>query len=129
MLKLLVADDERILREAVCYLIDWKSIGIELAASCKNGLEAYEEACRIKPDIILTDINNGSVHHQMMQLCLCPNVYVQTGMCLSMVLEILLASPQAGIEETVKHAVESTKDNMLGFNFRSIREMKEDELW
>ena len=56
MLKLLVADDERILREAVCYLIDWKSIGIELAASCKNGLEAYEEACRIKPDIILTDI-------------------------------------------------------------------------
>ena len=33
MLKLLVADDERILREAVCYLIDWKSIGIELAAS------------------------------------------------------------------------------------------------
>lgn len=46
-----------------------------------------------------------------------------------MVLEILLASPQAGIEETVKHAVESTKENMLGFNFRSIREMKEDELW
>ena len=44
MLKLLVADDERILREAVCYLIDWKSIGIELAASCKNGREAYEEA-------------------------------------------------------------------------------------
>ena len=79
MLKLLVADDERILREAVCYLIDWKSIGIELAASCKNGREAYEEACRTKPDIILTDINNGSVHHQMMQLCLCPNVYVQTG--------------------------------------------------
>ena len=79
--------------------------------------------------IILTDINNGSVHHQMMQLCLCPNVYVQTGMCLSMVLEIFLASPQAGIEETVKHAVESTKENMLGFNFRSIREMKEDELW
>ena len=77
----------------------------------------------------MTDINNGSVHHQMMQLCLCPNVYVQTGMCLSMVLEILLASPQAGIEETVKHAVESTKENMLGFNFRSIREMKEDELW
>ena len=64
MLKLLVADDERILREAVCYLIDWKSIGIELAASCKNGREAYEEACRTKPDIILTDINNGSVHHQ-----------------------------------------------------------------
>lgn len=56
MLKLLVADDERILREAVCYLIDWKSIGIELAASCKNGREAYEEACRTKPDIILTDI-------------------------------------------------------------------------
>ena len=65
----------------------------------------------------------------MMQLCLCPNVYVQTGMCLSMVLEILLADPQEKIEETVRKAVESTKENMLGFNFRSIREMKEDELW
>ncbi len=56
MLKLLVADDERIMREAVCYLIDWKGIGVELAACCKNGQEAYEEACRLRPDIILTDI-------------------------------------------------------------------------
>lgn len=79
--------------------------------------------------IILTDINNGSVHHQMMQLCLCPNVYVQTGMCLPMVLEILLADPQEAMEETVRKAVASTKENMLGFNFRSIREMKEDDLW
>ena len=36
---------------------------------------------------------------------------------------------RVAVEETVKHAVESTKENMLGFNFRSIREMKEDELW
>ena len=129
MLKLLVADDERILREAVCYLIDWKSIGIELAASCKNGREAYEEACRTKPDIILTDINNGSVHHQMMQLCLFPNVYVQTGMCLSLVLEVILSSPEMELEEMMAKAVRSTKDNMLGFNFRSIRETKEEELW
>ena len=56
MLKLLVADDERILREAVCYLIDWKSIGIELAASCKNGREAYEvydQDHYDEPDMIL----------------------------------------------------------------------------
>ena len=32
MLKLLVADDEMIIREAVCYLIDWKKHRIELAA-------------------------------------------------------------------------------------------------
>ena len=37
MLKLLVADDERILREAVCYLIYWNSIGMELASIFKNG--------------------------------------------------------------------------------------------
>ena len=95
-------------------------------------LEQVRKRVEKQPDdefIILTDINNGSVHHQMMQLCLCPNVYVQTGMCLSMVLEILLADPQEKIEESVRKAVESTKENMLGFNFRSIREMKEDELW
>ena len=95
-------------------------------------LDLVRSQVEAQPDtefIILTDINNGSVHHQMMQLCLYPNVYVQTGMCLSMVLEILLSAEELTVEEVAVKAVQSTKDNMLGFNHRSIREMKEEELW
>lgn len=95
-------------------------------------LDLVRSQVEAQPDtefIILTDINNGSVHHQMMQLCQFPNVYVQTGMCLSMVLEILLSAPELTAEEAAVKAVQSAKDNMLGFNHRSIREIKEEELW
>ncbi|MDR1060102.1 MAG: response regulator [Clostridiales bacterium] len=56
MLKLMIADDERTIREAVSTLIDWNSLEIELAAICKNGLEAWEALSGQKIDIALADI-------------------------------------------------------------------------
>lgn len=56
MLKLLIADDERIIRETISSLIDWKSLGVELAGVCSNGLEAYDMIIDESPDIVLTDI-------------------------------------------------------------------------
>lgn len=32
MLKLIIADDERIIRESISKMIDWNSLGIELSA-------------------------------------------------------------------------------------------------
>ena len=48
------------------------------------------EAAKGKEVVIFTDINNGSVHRQLMQLCVFSNVYVQSGMCLPMIVEFLL---------------------------------------
>ena len=42
MIRLLIADDEKIIRETICNIIDWKSLGIEVVAVCKDGLEAYD---------------------------------------------------------------------------------------
>ena len=56
MLKLIIADDERIIRETISHLIDWNSIGIELAGVCKDGIEAYNMILDESPDIVLTDI-------------------------------------------------------------------------
>ena len=129
------------------HLAEGMQSAVNMILGCQADLEVYDldhfdepdmilERVRTKVEerphdefIILTDINNGSVHHQMMQLCLFPNVYVQTGMCLSLVLEVILSSPEMELEEMMAKAVRSTKDNMLGFNFRSIRETKEEELW
>ena len=36
MLKLIIADDERIIRESISTLIDWGSLGIELAGVCSD---------------------------------------------------------------------------------------------
>ena len=129
------------------HLAEGMQSAVNMILGCQADLEVYDldhygepdvildlVRCQVEaqPDIefiILTDINNGSVHHQMMQLCQFSNVYVQTGMCLSMVLEILLSAAELTAEEAAVRAVQSTKDNMLGFNHRSIREMKEEELW
>lgn len=56
MLKLMIADDERIIRETISTIIDWKRYDIELVGLCKNGLEAYDMILDESPDIVLTDI-------------------------------------------------------------------------
>ena len=35
MLKLIIADDERIIRESISRIIDWSSLGIELIGVCQ----------------------------------------------------------------------------------------------
>lgn len=56
MLKLMIADDERVIRETISNLIDWKLLDIELSGLCSNGLEAYDMIIDESPDIVLTDI-------------------------------------------------------------------------
>ena len=51
MLRLLIADDERVIREMIHDLIDWNSLGIEVVGLCKNGIEAYDMVLDEYPDI------------------------------------------------------------------------------
>ena len=37
MIKVLIADDERIIRETIFNIIDWKKHDIEVIGLCKNG--------------------------------------------------------------------------------------------
>lgn len=57
MIKLLIADDEKVMREALNAIIDWKALGIEIVGLCKNGVEAYDTILDEYPDIVITDIN------------------------------------------------------------------------
>lgn len=56
MLRMMIVDDEKIIRESLNCLIDWAGLGIEVVSVCKSGLEAYESVIDDYPDIILTDI-------------------------------------------------------------------------
>ena len=42
MLKVIIADDERLICRLVQALADWESLGMEVAALAENGLEALE---------------------------------------------------------------------------------------
>lgn len=56
MLKLIIADDERIIRETISTIIDWEKYDIEVIGLCKNGIETYDMILDESPDIVLTDI-------------------------------------------------------------------------
>lgn len=56
MIKMMVVEDETILREGICRVGDWEQCGVEICAAAGNGKEALELIPEKKPDIILTDV-------------------------------------------------------------------------
>ena len=56
MLKMIMADDERVIRETISQMLDWECLGIELIGVCKNGIEVYNMILDESPDIVMTDI-------------------------------------------------------------------------
>ncbi len=57
MFKLLIVDDEHIVRMALRSLIDWKKNGIEIVGEAINGLDALNILKEEPVDLIITDIN------------------------------------------------------------------------
>lgn len=56
MYKLVLVDDERIIRESIAAMINWEEHGIALTGVAADGLEAYELICTNPPDIVIADI-------------------------------------------------------------------------
>lgn len=55
-MKVLVADDERIIRQAIIRVIDWKTFGVSAVLEARNGKEALKLYEEHRPEIIITDI-------------------------------------------------------------------------
>lgn len=56
MYRVLLVDDEVLIREAIAENIDWNGLGFELCGVCENGKEAIEKIKENPPDLVLTDI-------------------------------------------------------------------------
>jgi len=56
MLKMIIADDEEIVRDGLKNIIPWQEFGIEIIGEASDGEEAYELCRELKPDILFTDI-------------------------------------------------------------------------
>ncbi|GGD78466.1 response regulator transcription factor [Paenibacillus nasutitermitis] len=55
-MKIMIVEDEPLIREGLIRKIDWSRLGLQLACEASNGLEAIGEFERCKPDIVLTDV-------------------------------------------------------------------------
>ncbi|RKD34998.1 response regulator transcription factor [Lacrimispora algidixylanolytica] len=56
MYKVLLVDDEILIRERISQRIPWESLGYELRGTCENGKEAIEFMEKQPVDLVLTDI-------------------------------------------------------------------------
>ncbi|MDQ0062306.1 response regulator [Paenibacillus harenae] len=56
MYKLLIVDDEALVREAIQEGMNWEAMGLVCMGTCEDGVEALEFIDREKPDIVMTDI-------------------------------------------------------------------------
>lgn len=60
--KVIIADDEAIIRDGIRQCVDWKSLGLQVAAEAEDGEEALELAVRHKVHIALVDLNMPIMH-------------------------------------------------------------------
>lgn len=56
MYKVLLVDDEALIREAISENIKWKELGFQFLGACENGKEAIEKIDQEVPDLLITDI-------------------------------------------------------------------------
>lgn len=62
MIHMIIADDDRLIRESLTQLIDWGSLGIEIIASTETGTKTLEQVFLLHPDILLTDIEMPGIN-------------------------------------------------------------------
>ncbi|CAI6083039.1 response regulator [Cohnella sp. JJ-181] len=55
-MKILIVDDEVIIRNGLCTVIDWEALGMTLLPPAESAEEALERLADEQPDIVLTDI-------------------------------------------------------------------------
>lgn len=56
MYRLLIVDDEEMIREGISKGISWGDLGFEVVGEASNGLEALEILKNCVPDVVITDI-------------------------------------------------------------------------
>lgn len=55
--KLVFADDEKLVLDKICRMVDWESNGFTLVGRCANGYEVMEVVERELPDLVILDVN------------------------------------------------------------------------
>lgn len=56
MKQVLIVEDETMIRRGIAEAVDWASLGFQVAGEAANGLEGLDEARRLDPDLIVTDL-------------------------------------------------------------------------
>lgn len=56
MLRVLIAEDEEMIRKGLVYTTDWLSMDCVVVAEAADGRDGYEKILEYRPDVVITDI-------------------------------------------------------------------------
>lgn len=56
MYKVLVVEDEDIIRKGLIYMVDWLKVNCVVAGEAADGVEGLRKISEIRPDIVITDV-------------------------------------------------------------------------
>lgn len=56
MIKVLVVEDEYMVRHGIIETLDWQSMGCSVIAEAANGMQGYDLIMELQPDLVITDI-------------------------------------------------------------------------
>ncbi|HHX60409.1 MAG TPA: response regulator [Epulopiscium sp.] len=56
MIKVLIVEDEDLIRKGLAYTIDWSKMGCTIVGEAANGQEGIEKIKELSPDLVITDI-------------------------------------------------------------------------
>lgn len=143
MLKVVIADDEARVCSLIRMLIDWDTIGLELAGVASNGIEALELVEKYRPDILITDIRmpgcNGLELIQQAK-AIAPQLeviiisgyahfeYAQSAIRFGVSDYLLKPVNQQQLDNTLKKMVERCrKKKMLGTEIEDLRKSSQED--
>ena len=55
-MRAIICDDDEIIRKGLCSVVDWESLGVEIAGTAGDGKEGLRLLREQKPDLLLSDI-------------------------------------------------------------------------
>lgn len=64
MLKVLVVEDEELIRKGIILTVDWASLDCVVVGEAANGEEALEAVERFRPSLIITDLKAPHGRHR-----------------------------------------------------------------
>jgi CheY-like chemotaxis protein len=91
----LVVDDSMLIRHTVCRFLEERGFAVE---SATNGQEALEALKRVRPDIIITDIQMPKMNGSELITA------VKSDSALASIPIVIVAGKQSGFEQTEKRA-------------------------
>ena len=72
MYKMIIVDDEPLIRSGLKHIIEWEVYGIEIVAEAEDGMKAYLNIKAQEPDIALIDINMPNMNLSLIHILTLP---------------------------------------------------------